>query len=391
MRLLIVSDTYPPDINGAAIFASRLGHGLASQEHDVHQIAPAATQPNLSSDAPDMRVVYRIPSLSYPWHPDFRVAEPAAAYRTVSRIMDTVRPDVVHVQAHFVIGRAAIRAAWRRHLPLVATNHFMPENLEVQLPFHIPPSLSTRLRSFAWADLKRTYGRSDVITAPTSYAARLFEERTGIFGVRVISNGVKLRSSEINLPPRKPVVLYVGRLDPEKRVDELITAMKWVDAPLRLRIVGDGISVEALRSRARYENVADRVDFLGRVSDELLATELAQASVFCMPSQAELQSIASLEAMAAGLPVIGARATALPELVRPGVNGLLYESGNPVQLAENINRVAGNDSLRKRMSLCARETAELHDSRDTVNRFEALYLEVIDTRRLERFSACETS
>ena len=128
------------------------------------------------------------------------------------------------------------------------------------------------------------------------------------------------------VPGDVPTVLFVGRLDQEKRVDELIRAFAALPAgvPGRLEIVGDGARRADWQALADGLGLTERVTFRGFVSEEELLAAYAGADVFCMPGVAELQSLVTLESMAAGLPVVAADAMALPHLVRPGRNGRLY-------------------------------------------------------------------
>jgi len=124
-------------------------------------------------------------------------------------------------------------------------------------------------------------------------------------------------------PGGPPTVLFVGRMDQEKRVDELVRAFAALppELPAALEVVGDGARREEWAALAAGLGLGERVRFRGFVSEEELLAAYARAAVFVMPGVAELQSLATLEAMAAGTPVIAADAMALPHLVRPGRNG----------------------------------------------------------------------
>src|SRR4051812_6000984 len=102
MRIVVASDTYPPDVNGASVSAGRLTAGLVSRGHEVHDIAPSPTGRPYIEDSAGV-LVHRVPSRRYPWHPTFHIADPLKARLSVPQIIRDVRPDVVHVQSHFVV------------------------------------------------------------------------------------------------------------------------------------------------------------------------------------------------------------------------------------------------------------------------------------------------
>jgi glycosyltransferase involved in cell wall biosynthesis len=126
------------------------------------------------------------------------------------------------------------------------------------------------------------------------------------------------------------------------------------------------------RDLADRLGIADRVDFRGHVSDDELVAAYRRATVFCMPGVAELQSIATMEAMAAGRPVVAADAVALPHLVRPGRNGWLYPPGDSYALANRLADVfePGRAAI---MGEASRELIASHDLRYSIDVFETLY------------------
>ena len=372
-RILIAADTFPPDVNGAANFADRLARGLASRGHEVHVVRPAPRGTTPGTDSDGQITVHRIPSLGTPFHPTFRVSTPWRAAQAVKPLLDRLQPDVVHVQSHFAVGRAVVHAATARGLPVIATNHFMPENLLGYAP--IPRPLRAPLARWAWRDLVRVYSRAQVVTAPTPRAARLLTANGLPGDPLAISCGIDLG----HYPARRTAatgsdttVLFVGRLDQEKNVDQLIRAVA-VLPDVRLEIVGDGACRKRLTTLANDLGAQSRVHFHGFVPDDELVAAYQRADVFCMPGTAELQSLATMEAMAAGLPVVAADAMALPHLARPGVNGFLYPPGNVTLLAAALVALVDHPIARAVMGRASRKIIAEHDIRHTLDDFEGLY------------------
>ncbi|MBP2479202.1 glycosyltransferase involved in cell wall biosynthesis [Crossiella equi] len=385
-RLVIAADTFPPDVNGAANFAGRLAHGLAARGYEVHVLCPSPTgRPGRRTEG--NLTLHHLRSAGTPFHPDFRICLPWRIKEAVADLLVELAPDVVHTQSHFPVGRSAVRAATTRSIPVVATNHFMPENLFGYVK--IPGVARRSLGRAGWADLVRVYRHADVVTAPTPRAVELLRANKLPGSPRAISCGIDIdhyarpvagvtRSTEAS-------VLFVGRLDAEKNVHELIQAAARVPG-LRVELVGDGSRRRALADLAADAGVADRVHFLGCVSDEDLVRAYQRNTIFCMPGTAELQSLATMEAMAAGLPVVAADAMALPHLAHPGVNGHLFPPGDIEALTACLAELAGDPALRAEYGAASRRLIEKHALSSTVDSFAALYREVATPRRFPALS-----
>ncbi|HZA11264.1 glycosyltransferase [Mycobacterium sp.] len=382
MRILLAGDTYPPDVNGAGVLTRRLAEGLASRRHDVHVMVPSPANSSYEAECGGIRLHY-LASHRYPWHPTFHIADFRKLRLAVSDIFQHVIPDVVHVHAHFAVGRFAAAESRKSNTPLIATNHFIPENVKYQLPFELLPEfVYARAAALAWWDLAKVFRSADVITAPTPYAVDVLRTQAGIGHAIPVSCGVDVAAYGRQVGERdrtRRTVLFVGRLDAEKHIDEIIDALALMDHSVRLRIVGRGRQEKYLRRHAAKRGVDDRVTFVGYLSDDEVRAEYSRADVFCMPGTAELQSIATLEAMASGLPVVAAAAGALPYLVRPGVNGALFPPGDVRALADALQYALDEDNA-KSLRDASRLTAQQHDFKLTLDAFERIYLHA--TRRL---------
>lgn len=379
-RVLISTDTYPPDVNGAAYFTHRLATGLAERGNDVHVVCQSDTGP-ATADVVDGVVVHRLRSAPILVHPTMRVTVPTR----LDRLVAAIDPDVLHTQGHFVVGRAAIAAARRRGVPVVATNHFMPDNL---FQFgHIPERLRAGAGRMAWRDFARIYDRADRITTPTPLAAKLLSDQGFGREVEPVSCGIDLVRFRPHAEPKawarrlfglpdRPTILFVGRLDEEKHLTELVRALPYVlnTTDAQVALVGQGNQRAELERLAGRIGVAERVSFLGFVPDEEMPQTFAAADVFAMPGVAELQSIATLEAMASGLPVVAADAMALPHLVDG--NGYLFAPGDVMGLAGHLTAILTDDALRARLGRVSRELALTHDHQTSLARFEQIYDEV---------------
>ena len=379
LRIVIPCDTFAPDINGAARFAERLAGGLVRKGHEVHIIAPAfdtSEGPRIENhDGVDM-IVHRLRSHRVPQHATLRWPEPWGMTKKIAAILTEVNPHAVHIQSHLMVGRFALRAAKKQRLRVIATNHVMPENL-IRYSL-LPKFLHPLAMRIIWADAGRILRKMDALTTPTKRAAELLENAAGVSGVLAISCGIDASRFANNTPTdnSNPVALFLGRLDDEKKIDVLLKASaKLTEHPgLQIELVGDGGERQRLQLLATELGIANRVHFLGHVSDQELPGIYERCTVFVMPSIAELQSIATMEAMASGRPVIGADAMALPHLVHDGDNGYLFPPGDVDRLADRLRRVLSADKTElARLSENSLHLIRSHDIERTLKIFEDLY------------------
>jgi glycosyltransferase involved in cell wall biosynthesis len=379
LTILIAADTYPPHVNGAAQFGYRLAKGMTARGHNVHVLACRQDKGKSFTEFRDEATVHRLRSHSVPTHEYFRICFPWEIKKEISLLFDKVQPDVVHIQSHYMIGEHVLYEAVKRGVRIVATNHFMPENLNPFLPF--PQWFKDIVGRISWKDMGKVMGKADVVTTPTPLAAKAMHQHAFLRKVLPLSNGIdsaayELQPGETVERPAHPTVLFVGRLAEEKHVDVLIDAVSKTPRELNvhLEIVGGGEVRPALEAQVAKLGLQDRVKFLGLASDEELREAYIKADVFCMPGTAELQSLVTLEAMSASTPVLLANAMALPHLVRDGENGYLFTPNDSNELAAKITELVKlpEDQLRA-MGKVSREMVEPHSINSTLQTFEDLY------------------
>jgi len=378
--IVIGCDTFPPDINGAARFAERLAGGLARRGHLVQVIAPSTNKRyGTYREIHDgvAIVVHRVKSHRIPQHQSLRFASPVGLRSSLRNLLSKIQPDVVHIQSHLLLGRILARETNRKALRLIATNHTMPENL-IRYFWLTPRFLEALAIRFAWWDTDKVLRRAELVTSPTQKAADILMSHTNVRNVVAISCGINALDfaavSAVSANAKR--ALYVGRLDYEKRVHVLIEAFSLLPKALQvtLEIVGDGSERQSLETWAKELAIADRVIFRGHISDAELPGAFERSTVFVMPSTAELQSIATLEAMASGRPVIAANAAALPHLVHDGENGFLFTPDSAEDLASKMQLIFdADDSRLRQMGDASLFLIQSHDIRQTVSRFELIY------------------
>ena len=376
LRVLIVTDQWAPLVGGVPTATRGLADGLAGRGHEVAVLAPAPGR-RAAAAPPGPARVHHLRSVPWPWYGGMRVA--CAPPPAVRSLVAGLRPDVVHIHSPLTLGLAARRAARRARIPVVYTNHYLPANAR--------PAATGRPGRFDAAFYAFIVGFAsgcDRVTAPTATALELLR-RAGLRAPgQVISNGVdadryspgqadeRLRS-RYQLPAGQPLILSVGRLSAEKRVEVLLAAAARLTSGARLVIAGTGPHAPRLHAAAGRLGVAGRVSFLGHVPDPDLPGLYRLASVFAIASEAELQSLATLDAMASGLPVVAVDACALGELVRHGRNGFLCQPGNVHEIATYLDILINDPAERARMGGQSRLLARGHERHRGLAEWEALY------------------
>ncbi|HEX9012106.1 MAG TPA: glycosyltransferase, partial [Anaerolineaceae bacterium] len=283
----------------------------------------------------------------------------------------------------------------RLGIPTVGTNHFLPENLLPFIPRFLPLKRAQIIR-FLWWTMLSVYNQLDAVTTPTETAAGILRQQPLRVPVSAISCGVDTRRfrplpeldraavrARYGIDPQRPLFLYVGRLEGEKRLDVLVRAFALLGSPdARLAFGGKGTQAGALAGLARHLGIGERVRFTGYIPHEDLPALLNSADVFCMPSPEELQSIATLEALSCGKPVLAANARALPELVTTGVNGALFQPNDAGDAARAMRQLLADPADWARMGQASLSRSAAHSLDNTIRRYEDVYRSLIRTPQL---------
>lgn len=393
MKILFVSDTYYPHINGVYYFVCRVGPLLQEKGHQIKVIAPSNTRSAFIRSIDNLEV-HGLPSFPVFLYTNIRIPVLLGIKRRIRKIINDFKPDIIHIQDHFLISKAVVELNREFKLPIIATNHFMPENITVLVKGKF---WKKKLEAFLWKGFSRVFNQVDLVTTPTVTGVNIIRPhiRSDIKTI-ALSSGVDLQRFHPSIEmetvrkkygiPDKPALLYVGRLDPEKRIEEIFTAIQLAGEKMDLCfiIVGKGTQSEELKTLASTMGIADKVIFTGFVPDEELPVFYNIGRCFIIASIAELLSLVTLQAMASGMPVIAANAAALTELVDG--NGYLYEVGNIPALVQSIENILSDESLYLQMRNRSLELIQKHDIQFVVNAFEKLYVESVENKQMAHIS-----
>lgn len=392
MRILIVTESFYPNISGHAIMSERLAVQMAQRGHTIHVIAPSHNRSFFEQERKGY-IVHRIPSWPNPFRKGFRMT--ILPSRFIRRVFQEFEPDIVHCHDPASLCQNTAKIANQKGIPVVVTNHLTFDYAVTYFPYLKPfhPLMIYLFRLVIY----RFYNHCTILTVPTQTVKEMLISKQLKIPIRVISNGVDvsrfsmyyrpgelLRRFHLNLA--QPMILYVGRLDSEKNVGLLIEALAEVLAKkdLRLLIVGHGKDQEELKERAKELGVQKAITWIPRLdSQSPLLNQLYQvATIFCIPSLMETESMVTMEAMASGLPVLASDVGALPELVKNGQNGYLLPTDAPRLWAEKILHLLANEEQRQQMGALSIERITDRDLGKTLDLFEGLYQEVIKDSHL---------
>lgn len=384
VKIAFFTDTYLPNIDGVVVAILNTRRMLEKLGHEVFIFAPeeiGKTNTSGTLGIPDDKV-FHYPAIPFLPYPQYKLALSAHGARQVIKENNI---DIIHSHGMGPMGFAAIYCAKRLNLPLIGTLHTnIQEATHYLWKYKTGKQLFNRVaKSIAWKYLKAYYNECNKTIVPSEYMAKLCR-RHGIKNVAVLSNGIDLsRFKPPNTAPKKIsnrtqgkkniVALYVGRLVREKNLDVMIKAARYVEKKnphIRFVIVGGGPASDYYKELTTRYRVAHLFTFVGPVNIEETINYYHNADIFVFPSVFETQGLSAIEAMACGLPVAGARALAIPDLVKDGYNGYLFRPKDVKGCADAILRtIAQRNKLRKN----AIKTAQEHSLDKCVNALTEIY------------------
>lgn len=353
MRVALVSEVFLPAVDGVVRRLQRTLEELDRLGQEVTVIAPAGGPPAYAS-AP----VVDMPALRVPLYPDGdgypekRVSLPGPA---LGEALRRIKPDVIHAVNPFLLAAGAVYYAGRLSRPLVASFH-------ANVPQYANYYRLGWLESFGWRYVRALHGRA-ALNLCTSRATLSALRARGIERLELWPYGIELDSFDPGLADPswrrrlsgghsdRLVLLYVGRLAKEKQIERLVPTLRRRD-DLTLAIVGDGPE----RCRLEREFAGTSTQFLGLLTGEDLTRAYASADAFVFPSTSETLGMVILEAHASGLPVLAADSPVAQELVRDGVDGLLFCPHDSCSLGAAVQELLDHPAARAEMSRRARRS-----------------------------------
>ncbi len=355
LRVAVVTETYPPEINGVALTTARVVDGLLKQGHRVMLVRPRQRVGDVAAQGAQYEELLSR-GLPIPRYPHLKMGLPARS--ALLRLWSVKRPDVVLVVTEGPLGGSALAAARKLRLPVITEFH---TNFHSYSRYYGVGWLRTPVKAY----LRRFHNKGDMCLVPTRALAESLR-RDGLRQLEVVPRGVDtelfapVRRDEVlrvrwGAEPHTLVAAVIGRLAPEKNLGLAIRAFEAVQQRVpeaRLVFVGDGPSRESLERRYPEHHYA------GMRTGEDLAAHYASADMFLFPSLTETFGNVTTEALASGLPVVCFDYAAGAERVRDGHNGAVAPVADENAFVDAALRVAGDRCARLAMAKNARQSVQ---------------------------------
>ncbi len=333
MKIAWFTDTWLPTRDGVVTSLLAFKKEIEKKGNEVYIFAPG--KENCDKDN-----VFYYKSRPFKKYENYRfVSLPSFFSRRTERIIERIKPGIIHSHSPGFMGIHALIASYKKEIPLFFTYHtFIDDSIYLVIRDKNFQNIAKKLL-YQW--LRYYMKRCSCIIAPSNYTARYINEKIIEKDIEIIPTGIDIKrfsNSKNKKENSKKVILHVGRIVKEKNIDLIIESAPYILKKIDsiFLIVGEGPARKEYEEKVKEKGLQNNFIFTGFVNDEKLLEHYASADVFVFPSIYETQGIVALEAMASGLPVVAARAKALPDFIIDEENGYLFDPGNPRELAEKL-------------------------------------------------------
>ncbi|MCL5430076.1 MAG: glycosyltransferase [Candidatus Marsarchaeota archaeon] len=352
LRIAFYTDSFLPARDGVVTSIIAFRKELEKRGHEVRIFTTSSSG---NKDSKGYKGVYYVRGVKFRNYPQYTLAlPPIISYAQLNEF----NPDIIHSHSPFMMGFWALAMGKINKIPLVGTFHTMFTDRRLIEVYGTKNKYANKaMWKYSWKYIRFYYSRCNAVMAPSKSVSDILNKK-GITNTYIVPNGVDTKRFNPNVDGSKvrkklakgneKIVLYVGRISREKRIETLLKSAKILrDEKVRFVIVGTGPSMAYYTRMAERLGVSDRVTFTGFVSDKVLPKYYAACDVFCIPSTFETQGIVSIEAMATGKPVVGADSLALSEVIKNGKNGEKFPENDSIKCAAKIKKVINNVSSYK--------------------------------------------
>jgi len=381
LRIGLFTDTYAPQVNGVSISLQLISEGLKKRGHQVTIFAPRF--PGYKDEKASN--IIRLPSLKYLNNPPIYVAVLGTPRSTWKLTRENF--DVLHAHSPASVGLLAYLTASTKRLPLIYTYHTSITDYTHYIKFVGGTSLIKR--AAGWFS-KASTDLGDQIIVPSPKFHRLLLNQKVKQPISIIPNGIDLSNFQkaqnpgslrqrLGIKPDAPILLTVGRMDPEKRLEFIVEAFDLIADRVpnaHLVFAGDGGSRKDVEEKANAIRAKDRIHFLGMVKRADLPDILHDATVFLSASTTEVHPISVIEAIASGLPFVAVQDEAFEGMLEDGLNG--YAVPLDVQIfADTLADLLPDRERLGRFSAHSTTLSEKYSIEGQVKTLEKLYMEAI--------------
>jgi glycosyltransferase involved in cell wall biosynthesis len=389
LHIAFFTNYYHPVVNGVVRSVASFRHVLMEQGHNVFVFAQS--DDTYQDDEP---FIFRYPSLPLPLPGDISAALPVSSF--VDQLLPTLKLDVIHTHHPILLGQTAARKAAELNLPLVFTFHTQYWEYTHYIPFP-QETIQEFLKNAVHKWLRDYVQKCQHIIIPSESLRDILVKEYGLQDhYTVIPTGTdiepfqKADGKSVRQEQGwqdETVLISVGRLAPEKNWDTLIRAFAKVSLQhpkWRLVLIGDGPVRDGLQSLAAELGIVERVTFLGSLPFDKIPRYLKAANAFSFASVTETQGLVTIEAMAAGLPVIAVDGSGTRDIVEHGKEGFLVEN-DPDALAKGIDELLSDPQRMRRFSHHALKKAKTFDVHALGKQLVSVYEQAIQDKKEDRY------
>ena len=389
MHIANFTNTYLPVISGVVRSIRSFRDELTHQGHNVFIFAQE--QMDYVDKDP---FIFRYPSLNLPTGIDIPAAVPISSF--IDRLIPAVKLDVIHTHHPFLLGQTAATKAQEYNLPLIFTFHTQYREYTHYIPFPIE-TVQNFLKNTVDRWMQDFMRRCQHIIIPSESMRDTLVNEYGLKNnFTVIPTGIDIKTyrtasgEKIRKKQRweKDIVMVtIGRLASEKNWPTLIHAAALVikDFPhFRFVLIGDGPDRKSLEDLVKELGIQKRVTFTGSLSFSETPSYMKAANLFGFASVTETQGLATLEAMAAGLPVVAVDASGTRDILKHGQQGYLVEN-NAEALAAGIKKLLSNPERMQKFAQAASKKAQSFNIEHLTERLLNVYEQAIRDKKKNRF------
>lgn len=425
MKIAIFTDTYYPKVDGIVTSIMNSTQELADKGHEIIIFAPKYKEKKSLKSHQNIKV-YRFFSFSLFSYEDVKI--PIPNITQVIKMIKEFGPDIIHLHTPGTMGLLAIFCSKLYGIPSIGTYHtLLSEQITylslkrlTKLDKLIEKIKSKRTKTkkvrksnferkledilkiesvrkfidmvsfkktgkenlgkkMIWKVTCNFYNKCDLVTVPSKSIRNELRKYGVTAPIRVLSNGIDISiySPKKNYHMGKIFkILHVGRISFEKNTDVLIRSLNLLSMERKnvfLTIVGEGPALQSLKNLAHSLGLENKINFTGCIFGKKLVRMYQKSDVFVTASTMETQGLVVLEAMACGLPVIGVKKYAIPDLVKHSINGYIAKPFNEDEIKEYLIRLVNNPTLIKKFGKKSAEIAKEHELGNVVKKWGSLY------------------
>ncbi len=386
MNIGVFTDTFKPCTNGVVDAVWRVCKGFKKEGHNVHLFA-------LSDSDGEEKIegiyVHKFKGKQFKFYPDFLIRY-SLPLRRIFNIINRYRIEVIHSNLNLIMGLSALIVSNRKKIPLITTFHtLVPEFIDCFLGsfdnggnkpmllnllqvVKVDKPLIWLARKFVWYWM-RYFNTSEWLIAPSNYTKKiLVSHGLNAKKIIVVPNPIDIKLQK-NVKKESNLILHVGRLSPEKRVDVFIKSLKYVKHNFKAVITSDGPLRKYLEELAKKEGVAKKVKFTGFIPKKDLDNYYSKSAIFVSAAEYDTFNNCVAEALGHGTPVIISKNSGATDFVKHNKNGIIINNDDPIEYAKKIDWMLFNNEFRETVNKAGEKIRAYTDINVIIKSIEELY------------------